>query len=206
MTRLKQVTEEVARWVFEVHLEQQRGWFLAFTNPTAGPWKRVMAPDADGQWGEVHRFERDATRPDLVLVSDQEQAIVIVEAKSRIEDLIRDAQVKKTVDVVSDIGRLLRTRGTNHHWGTRAGYTVMCGLLWGGEIPAGASTRTALIGSYTTRLPQQPWMCRSLLLVECLRAREQEHVRCTGAIGSATSSADAWGVSVLQSLNLDETR
>lgn len=202
MTRLKEVTEEVARWVFEVHLARQPGWSIAFTNPTAGPWKRVMASGAQGQAGEVHRFERDATRPDLILVSDEQRAVVIVEAKTKIEDLARDAQVKKSVAVVTAMSELLRGREANPYWGRRADYTFMCGLLWGAQRPAATTPVASLMSRHAALLPMRPWLSRSILAIECLREPDQEHVTCTGQTGPPPLAADPWSGMVLQSLNL----
>ena len=33
------LTEEIARWAFEVVCKNSSDWYIAFTNPTAGPWK-----------------------------------------------------------------------------------------------------------------------------------------------------------------------
>lgn len=203
MTRLRRVTEEVARWVFEVHLEAQSEWAVVFTNPTAGPWKRVMAADASGQIGEVHRFLREDTRPDLVLVSDIHEAIIIVEAKTRLEQLTTSAQASKTVAVVRDMGRLLRSSRSNRYWHRRADFTVMCGLLWGGEAPAGAMKRAGLAQTHVGLLPNEPWLSRSLLTVECLRERDQAHVSCAGGLEEPMESQDPWATKVLQSLKLD---
>ncbi|MGH8893425.1 MAG: hypothetical protein ACRDWY_08990 [Actinomycetes bacterium] len=201
MTRLKRVTEEVARWVFEVKLLQQQDWFLAFTNPTAGPWKRVMMPDTTGSLGEVHRFERDATRPDLILVSDKLQLVVIVEAKTSIDDLRRPGQVAKTVTVVEEMGALLRGLSANRWWAARANYTVACGLLWGGEVSAGPDAIAELVGLHTARFSGQAWLDPAVLVIECLREKDQEHVSCSGAVVGASSTGHA-GDAIRESLGL----
>ena len=46
------VTEELARWRFELEIKASRDWWIAFSNPTAGPWKRLMGRSGDGSLGE----------------------------------------------------------------------------------------------------------------------------------------------------------
>ena len=35
------LTEEIARWAFEIICRENPNWYVAFTNPTAGPWKTI---------------------------------------------------------------------------------------------------------------------------------------------------------------------
>ncbi len=37
------INEEITRWVTEVYLKSNPNldWYIAFTNPTAGPWKKI---------------------------------------------------------------------------------------------------------------------------------------------------------------------
>ena len=95
--KLKMVSEEIVRWAFEVSLHQSDDWKIAFTNPTAGPWKRVMALNAGGVSGEVHRFENDEKRPDLIIYSDKHRVVIIVEAKPDIGGLSTEEQIEKTL-------------------------------------------------------------------------------------------------------------
>lgn len=88
------LTEEIARWAFEVLLSKNPDWYIAFTNPTAGPWKRVTAINERGVEGEVHRFARDEERPDLLLISDKYEVVIIIEAKDSLPKLIKDKQIK----------------------------------------------------------------------------------------------------------------
>ncbi len=75
--------EEIARWSTEVYLKNHvdLGWWVAFTNPTAGPWKKILALSEEGTFVEIHRFIREGERPDLILVNDKLKVVVIVEAK-----------------------------------------------------------------------------------------------------------------------------
>ena len=65
------LTEEIARWAFEIKCIESEDWFVAFTNPTAGPWKTIKGLDDEGKEGEVYRFGSKEPRPDIVLVSDR---------------------------------------------------------------------------------------------------------------------------------------
>jgi hypothetical protein len=106
------LTEEISRWAFEVHVNTLSDWYIAFSNPTAGPWKRLMARDEAGIEGEVHRFEREEDRPDLVLVNDNLSTLVIVEAKDSLAALVARTQVVKSSAVVQALARLPSAAGS----------------------------------------------------------------------------------------------
>lgn len=132
-------TEEIVRWAFEVHINTsataKKNWFIAFTNPTAGPWKRVMAPDSSGKnMVEVARFGREEERPDLLLVSDVLCLNLIIEAKDDLSKLVTEAQMKKSLAVIRDLGKRL-TASTVEVWKARAAYRIIPGFLWGGAEP-----------------------------------------------------------------------
>ena len=94
--KLVSISEEIVRWSFEISVNRSDDWFIAFTNPTAGPWKRITAPDGEGKVGEIHRFEIDETRPDLILINDKTKHVLIIEAKTTFKDLQKPAQIAKT--------------------------------------------------------------------------------------------------------------
>ena len=124
------MSEEIVRWGFEISVNQSRNWFIAFTNPTAGPWKRITAPDSTGKFGEIHRFEIDETRPDLILVNDKTHQVLIVEAKTTFDDLQKPAQRIKTSQLFQDLTLKLQNMAKNRFWGIRSGYEYVPGLLW----------------------------------------------------------------------------
>ena len=128
---LKSLSEEIVRWGFEVGIAESKSWKIAFTNPTAGPWKRVMALDSQGIEGEVHRFEIDETRPDLVLYSDEFETVLIVEAKTDIRGLLDHSQAAKTAELFLRLRRLLTSKAENDFWGQRSHYRYELALLWG---------------------------------------------------------------------------
>lgn len=130
---ISSLSEEIVRWGFEVSIKAHADWFIAFTNPTAGPWKRIMAPDISGKQGEVHRFEVNETRPDLVLVSDTLAKVLIIEAKTSLADLARNTQIQKTAQMYNYLARTLQSKQANRFWGPRSEFTYSLGLLWGGD-------------------------------------------------------------------------
>lgn len=125
------VNEEIARWVTEIFVRNKSGhsWWIAFTNPIAGPWKKMVAMDNNDSPVEVYRFERETERPDLVLVNDELKTILIVEAKDFLPKLIASSQMKKSLRVIEDMDKVLKA--TEHdHWNERAGYAIKPAFLW----------------------------------------------------------------------------
>jgi hypothetical protein len=180
------IDEEVARFAFEVHLRQYcTDWFVAFTNPTAGPWKRVIAPDASGRWGEVHRFEREELRPDLIVVSDAHRVILIIEAKDDIAKLSHNVQASKSVEALANIAAVAASKRANAYWGERAGYAPVCGLLWGGTSPATSSSVASLFKTYERYLRSVDGIAATILGIECMRGTTDRSVTC-----AATTSDD----------------
>jgi len=128
--KLVSISEEIVRWSFEISVNRSDDWFIAFTNPTAGPWKRITAPDSNGEKGEIHRFEIDETRPDLILVNDKTQLVLIIEAKTTFNDLQKPAQLAKTCQLFESLTLRLRNMSNNNFWGSRSKYEYSLGLLW----------------------------------------------------------------------------
>jgi hypothetical protein len=126
------VNEEIARWIMEVYVRNNKslGWWIAFTNPTAGPWKKIIAPDSNGLSIEIYRFVREEERPDLILVNDKKKVIMIVEAKDYCSKLIADSQMKKSVRVIKDVSIILRNKCDSKHWEKRKNYKIIASFLW----------------------------------------------------------------------------
>ena len=127
---LVSISEEIVRWSFEISVNRSVDWVIAFTNPTAGPWKRITAPNGDGKIGEIHRFEIDETRPDLILVNDKTQQVWIIEAKTTFNDLRKPAQLAKTSHLFKELTIKLQNVLNNDFWGSRSRYEYSLGLLW----------------------------------------------------------------------------
>ena len=194
------LTEEICRWAFEVALQGRPNWFLAFTNPTAGPWKRLMAPDEGGAAGEVHRFEREETRPDLVLVNDALEVVVILEAKDDVAKLRAPDQVQKTAAMMTRMSALLATKADNPSWGRRAEYSVCAGLLWGATQPVGAAVREQLDALYRTALESAPVLAEGpALFVECVRDVDDSIV-CVPHETHLRADDSDWAASLVESL------
>ena len=170
------LTEELARWAFELRIEDLPDWQIAFSNPTAGPWKRVCASDAKGITGEVHRFGKSDLRPDLLLVNDALSAIVIVEAKPDLPALVQAKQVAKSCRVVNDLAVTLSGLGHNSHWNGRAEYQTVVGLLWGATVPAPKNVRSEAFGLYEKCLSRSNTTHAGLIAIEVLRTNDDLEV------------------------------
>ena len=125
------LTEEISRWAFEIHIKNINSWWIAYTNPTAGPWKRVESYDEKSEKGEVCRFGRDEKRPDIVIVNDELKIIIIFEAKDSLDKLKSKNQIEKSCKVVEDMAKTLYSITDNSYWGERYSYKKYNGLLWG---------------------------------------------------------------------------
>jgi hypothetical protein len=126
-----ELNEEIARWSTEIYLKQnpKLGWWVAFNNPIAGPWKKIVAPTETGSTTEIYRFVREEERPDLILVNDRLKIVLIVEAKDYVDKLIARPQMVKSIRVINSISRILRT-SENEHWQPRKDYRIVASFLW----------------------------------------------------------------------------
>lgn len=142
------LTEEISRWAFEVVCKNNSDWYIAFTNPTAGPWKTIKCTNAYGEEGEVYRFELEETRPDILLVNDKLKVVMIIEAKDSLAKLISGDQAPKSVEVVDTLAEILREKKNNSFWSHRSNYTIIVGLLWGAERPSTQYERQEVFNRY----------------------------------------------------------
>jgi hypothetical protein len=150
------MTEEVVRWRFELQLRNSTDWWIAFTNPTAGPWKRLLGRDRSGSEGAVYRFPRDEGRPDVVAVNDKLRLVMVVEAKDTALRLCASDQVRKSADVVGNLTTALAGLGANPFWGERAKYDVVAGLLWGRPFENDGVDAASLFKIYREYLREVP--------------------------------------------------
>ncbi|MCZ2828580.1 hypothetical protein O2W14_07025 [Modestobacter sp. VKM Ac-2986] len=175
---MRKVTEEMARWALEVKVDVAGDeWFVAFTNPTAGPWKRVMAPDSSGRSTEVHRFGREETRPDLVLVNDRLATTLIIEAKTELAGLT--AQAAKSAQVAVDLTGALASR--EGAWISRRAHATYCALLWGAERPTSATAARAatdLYAGHVERVDRAGHLRPEVFGFECLRTAGATRIDC----------------------------
>lgn len=142
------LTEEISRWAFEVVCKNNPDWYIAFTNPTAGPWKTIKCTNAYGEEGEVYRFELEETRPDILLVNDKLKVVMIIEAKDSLAKLVSGDQAPKSVEVVGTLAEILRGKKNNSFWSHRSNYSIIVGLLWGAEHPSAQYERQEVFNTY----------------------------------------------------------
>jgi hypothetical protein len=127
------LTEEISRWSFEIKIKNTKNYWIAFTNPTAGPWKTIISFNKDNLKGEVYRFERNEKRPDLIIVNDLLKAVIIFEAKDNLNKLQNKNQLIKSCNVTNDIVKKLSKIKNDNYWEDRYTYNYYNGLLWGAE-------------------------------------------------------------------------
>ena len=91
--KVNRLNEELARWAFEIIISNNTEWEIAFTNPTAGPWKTVKAHSLKtNKKGEVYRFILEEDRPDIIIYNDKLKSLIIFEAKDNLEKLLEEEQ------------------------------------------------------------------------------------------------------------------
>ena len=132
MRTINRLNEEIARWAFEILFKTNTSWKIAFTNPTAGPWKTIKTVSkVTGKEGEVYRFILEEDRPDIIMYNDELEAVIIFEAKDSLEKLLDRSQAVKSAAVVVKLADLLQSKGSNEFWKGREKYKIILGLLWG---------------------------------------------------------------------------
>ena len=158
------LTEEISRWAFEIVCQNNKDWFVAFTNPTAGPWKTIKGRNKNNKEGEIYRFDLEEKRPDIVLVNDNLKVIIIFEAKDSLPKLLNGDQVPKSVKVVSDLSKILTSINNPHYWGQRKEYQVVTGLLWGAEEKTTLNERAELLNTYFLEMKKYPTINKKFIV------------------------------------------
>ena len=129
MRNIKRLNEEISRWTFEILFKQNQSWHIAFTNPTAGPWKTIKGRSLSSSIeGEVYRFTLEEKRPDIIMYNDELKKIIVFEAKDSISKLLDDEQSTKSAEVVVKLAEILFNRSANIFWRGRESYNVILGL------------------------------------------------------------------------------
>ena len=132
LRRINRLNEEISRWAFEIIFKQNKKWTIAFTNPTAGPWKTIKANSLlTNKNGEVYRFILEEDRPDIIMYNDELKTVLIFEAKDSLIKLTDKTQYKKSAEVVIKLAKILYDKRNNDFWKGRENYKVILGLLWG---------------------------------------------------------------------------
>lgn len=186
------LTEEVARWAFEICLEgSDSDWFVAFSNPTAGPWKTISGLDRDGTLTSIHRFGQTDERPDLVAVSDTHSAIVVVEAKGKLADLDTTDQIAKSARVVREMAQVFSALNSDEAWERRAGYRVIGALLWGVSGKADTSAEHRVLTAFRDELGSLSGVDSRVVLGIVSTQDGSGTVACTGYAWPNAVAADA---------------
>ena len=166
MRRINYLNEEIARWAFEILCKEKKSWHIAFTNPTAGPWKTIKAKALNSKKeGEVYRFILEENRPDIIIYNDALKVIIIIEAKDTLEKLLVNKQPVKSTEVVIKLARILNAKASNEFWNGRENYTVILGLLWGStDTPETSAEKNNLFDSYQRQIKNKSIVENNLII------------------------------------------
>lgn len=172
MRNINKLNEEIARWAFEILFTDRSDWVIAFTNPTAGPWKTIKASNEFGEIGEVYRFALKENRPDIVMYNDELHIVMIIEAKDSIDKLIAGDQADKSAEVVNDLASKLKSLSCNPYWSRRTEYSVVLGILWGSrDEPESEEVKEEVYDIYQSLITSHGDVSRDLVIgIESLYA------------------------------------
>jgi len=175
--QISRLNEEIARWAFEIQISKANDWYIAFTNPTAGPWKTIKAKNSNKIEGEIYRFQLEEDRPDIIMYNDRLETIVIFEAKDTIEKLFESSQMEKSSEVFINLSNIMKAI-ENPFWGNRKSYKVILGLLWGAEgIKTDKSTIEKLFNDYHEKIINNKKVYSGIVIgIESLRV--SEYINC----------------------------
>ena len=201
MRNINRLNEELARWAFEIIFKTNTSWNIAFTNPTAGPWKTIKTVSKEtGEEGEVYRFILEEDRPDIIMYNDALEDVIIIEAKDSLDKLqVRD-QAKKSAAVVVKLANLLAEKGSNEFWKGREGYKIILGLLWGSTDNAeSAYNRERLFDYYHELIAGEESVYKDLIIgIETLY--RQGSLQCKPFYKSYDARCEQEGAEICQSL------
>lgn len=201
MRTMNRLNEEIARWAFEILFKSDTSWHIAFTNPTAGPWKTIKAVSLrSGKEGEVYRFILEEDRPDIILYHDSLRVVLIFEAKDSLEKLLERTQAQKSADVVVKLANILRHKGANDFWRGRENYRVILGLLWGSNNdPATNDEKEALYDCYHELISGKASVASDLVIgVETLY--REGALKCTSFYKAYNDAVSSLGQEIVCSL------
>ena len=94
MTEVYSINEEIVRQTLEVKFQVNSStkdeWFISFSNPTAGPWKKIMFVTKYKKVIRVGGYEKEEKRPDLIVFSRTHKLLFIIEAKDYLPELLKN--------------------------------------------------------------------------------------------------------------------
>lgn len=201
MRTIKRLNEEIARWAFEIKFKTNCPWKIAFTNPTAGPWKTIKTVSKlTGDEGEVYRFILEEDRPDIIIYNDVLEAVIIFEAKDSLEKLLHRNQAVKSAAVVVKLATLLRSKGSNVFWNGRENYKVIMGLLWGStDTPESDDEKDRLYDYYHSLIQDEESVYKGIIVgVETLYSRGK--LTCDVFFKAYSESGIAYGKELIKTL------
>ncbi len=201
MRQINRLNEEIARWAFEIIFKSNQSWKIAFTNPTAGPWKTIKAPSLrNGAEGEVYRFALEEDRPDIIMFNDTLGVVIIIEAKDSLEKLVVRDQAVKSAAVVVKLANILRSKGANDFWHGRENYKVILGLLWGStDIEESAAVKDQLYDYYRNLIKNEQSVDSDRIIgIETLY--RNGNLKCSAFRKFYGSGADSLGEQIVNSL------
>lgn len=202
LRKINRLNEEIARWAFEIIFKRNYEWYVAFTNPTAGPWKTIKARSLqDGVTGEVYRFILEEDRPDIIMYNDELRSVIIFEAKDSLAKLKDKSQYLKSTEVVSKLANLLTNKGSNQFWRGRENYNIITGLLWGSVDSFSAQTeRDSLFDLYQENIKRSDLVNPNLIIgIETLYSNSK--LECFGyyKVYNSSPATHEFGKTIIES-------
>lgn len=201
MRNINRLNEEIARWAFEIIFKTNTSWHIAFTNPTAGPWKTIKSVSLQsGKEGEVYRFILEEDRPDIIMYNDSLRVVLIFEAKDSLEKLLEKKQAEKSAAVVVKLANILHAKGTNDFWKGRENYNIILGLLWGSNnTPETNDKKENLYNHYHELVSNEASVYSDLVIgVETLYS--EGTLRCTSFFKAYDDIVPTMGQEIVRSL------
>jgi len=201
MRTINHLNEEIARWAFEIIFKTNLSWHIAFTNPTAGPWKTIKAESLQsGREGEVYRFILEEDRPDIIMYNDALRVVIIFEAKDSLDKLLVKAQAEKSGAVVVKLANMLHKKAANDYWKGRENYRIVLGLLWGSDgRPEPDGEKEKLYDHYHSLIEGENIVCPDLIIgVETLY--NEGALQCTAYFKGYSDAASSAGREIVRSL------
>lgn len=202
MRKIKRLNEEIARWAFEILFRTNDSWKIAFTNPTAGPWKTIKATSKKtGIDGEVYRFLLEEDRPDIIMYNDEMKIVIIFEAKDCLAKLINEKQAEKSAKVVIELAKTLHSKDTNEYWKDRSHYSVILGLLWGSTDNPESETEKNKLFDYYHRLVDKNNLVFSDIVIGVETLYKSDKLKCTSFFKDYSGNYYELGNAITNSLN-----
>ena len=137
------LSEEIVRWKFELDANIEGIRYIAFTNPTAGPWKTVNGPVWEERY-TLHSFGKKEPRPDVILVCDRLKQIYVIEAKDSAKKLDKET-IEKTYEISETFRRRFSTYTAHASWQNRLTYSLITGFIFGSTIAKYEDEANALL-------------------------------------------------------------